>query len=73
MSGLQVLSGWLDMADQVRYRMYRETKEAWSNPELGWFSWTMGSTEATLKMMHRIMLKLMKNSCRRQSPAWTPV
>ena len=61
-SGLQFLSGWLDIADHVRYKMYSETKEACRRPELGWCSWMTGNTEATLKMAHRIMLKLMKNS-----------
>ena len=44
-----------------------------SSPELGRFSWMMGRTEVTERMMQRIMLKEMKNSCRRQSPAWIPV
>ena len=35
----------------------------WSNPELGWCSWTTGKTEVTLRMTHKIKLKLMKNSC----------
>ena len=37
-SGLQLGSGWLDMADQVRYIMYSDTKLDCSRPEFGWCS-----------------------------------
>ena len=72
-SGLQFLSGWFDIADQVKYIIYKETNDAWSNPEFGWFSWTIGKTEVTLRIRHKIMLKLIKNSWSRQSPVCTPV
>jgi hypothetical protein len=38
-SGLQFLSGLLDMADQVRYIVYRLMMADCRSPELGFTSW----------------------------------
>ena len=56
-----VLPGWLDIADQVKYSVYRLTTEDCKRPERGWYSCTLGKTATTLTTMHMIRLNEMKN------------
>lgn len=55
------LPGLLDMADQVKYNVYKLTIEDCNKPERGWCSWTFGKMATTLTKMHRIKLMEMKN------------
>lgn len=47
-----ILPGSLVMADQVRYMVYRVTREDWSRPDLGWDSFTQRTADISRNIQY---------------------